>query len=374
MTMTVPSSESDSQKQQTVVATTTTTKGGAVNPPKFRRIYSNTFSTIVWGASASSIIAGSSSIKSNKPEGGDAPSLAGSITPRTTTQTQSSSSGSGRLFGFASRLSSAYSSSSSLDTFATRKGEVDSKYYGHHGEVVIKQVPTKGEASSDSATTASYLNRSERWKSDIDQKKKMAEHDDSESTGARHFLQMVHNEAEKRFTVDISGFPFWKNPKLDNSSEIDAPTTRRKSTLLVSFNRDADNGGDDEEDGGNGKISVQKNRKRTCCLGRCCAAIVLVLSITGGITTTALVLGDNLLYDKKSAYYSTTHQQDMLELAEQITIACGGDSGMSNCQNLCHDHMCCVEQEEEEYSCKNDVTRDCAVYAGCVALIDDSFS
>ena len=371
MTMTVPSSESVSQKQQTVVATTTTTRGAVtvtVNPPKFRRVYSNTFSTIVWGASASSIIAGSS-IK-GKPEDGDVPPSAGSITPRTTTQTQSSSSG---RFGFASRLSSAsaYSSSSSLDTFATRKGEVAPKYYGHHGEVVIKQVPTKGEASSDSATTTSYLNRSERQKSDIDQKK-MAEHDDSESTGARHFLQMVH-EAEKRFTVDISGFPFWKNPKLD-SSEIDAPT-RRKSALLVSFNRDADDGGD-EEDGGNRKISVQKNRKRTCCLGRCCAAIVLVLSIAGGITTTALVLGDNLLYDKKSAYYSTTHQQDMLELAEQIAIACGGDSGMSNCQNLCHDHMCCVEQDDvdNEYSCKSDVTRDCAVYAGCVALIDDSFS
>ena len=142
MTMTVPS-ESDSQKQQTVVVATTT-RGGAVtvNPPKFRRIYSNTFSTIVWGASASSIIAGSS-IKGNKPEDGDVPSSAGSIT-RTTTQ----SSSSGR-FGFASRLSSAYSSSSSLDTFATRKGGVVPNYYGHHGEVVVKQVPTKGEASSE---------------------------------------------------------------------------------------------------------------------------------------------------------------------------------------------------------------------------------
>ena len=358
MTMTVPS-ESDSQKQQTVVATTTTSTRGAVNPPKFRRIYSNTFSTIVWGASASSIIAGSS-IKGNKSEG-DAPSSAGSITPRTTTQ----SSSSGR-FGFASRSSSSYSSSSSLDTFATRKGGVVPKYYGHHGEVVVKQVPTKGEASSEV-----------HGKSDIDQKK-MAEqqqqdqHDDSESTGAKHFLQMVH-EAEKRFTVDRSGFPFWKNPKLD-SSEIDAP--RRKSALLVSFNRDADDDDDEEEGGGNGKISVQKNRKRTCCLGRCCVAIVLVLSIAGGIITTALVLGDNLLYDKKSAYYSTTHQQDMLELAEQIAMTCGGDSSLSNCQNLCQDHMCCVEQDDvdNEYSCKSDPTKECALYAGCVVLIDDSFS
>ena len=74
--------------------------------------------------------------------------------------------------------------------------------------------------------------------------------------------------------------------------------------------------------------------------------------------------------------------QELLELAEQITIACGESSllssnmvmqsGVATCQDLCHNHMCCVEQDEE-YSCKNDVTRDCAVFAGCVALIDDNF-
>ena len=46
---------------------------------------------------------------------------------------------------------------------------------------------------------------------------------------------------------------------------------------------------------------------------------------------------------------------------------------MSTCQTLCHHHICCVEQDDE-YSCKDDVEKDCAVYAGCVALIDDSFS
>eukprot|EP00984_Skeletonema_dohrnii_P028486 scaffold18493_cov135-Skeletonema_dohrnii-CCMP3373.AAC.3 len=81
--------------------------------------------------------------------------------------------------------------------------------------------------------------------------------------------------------------------------------------------------------------------------------------------------------------------QEMLELAEQITLACGESSllrsgsvssgggvdarsGISTCQELCHNHMCCVEQDDE-YSCKNDLTKDCAVYAGCVALIDDNF-
>ena len=63
--------------------------------------------------------------------------------------------------------------------------------------------------------------------------------------------------------------------------------------------------------------------------------------------------------------------QELLELAEQITIACResshsppqqqegssttdstvddakAKSGMATCQALCHNHMCCVEQEEE---------------------------
>ena len=87
--------------------------------------------------------------------------------------------------------------------------------------------------------------------------------------------------------------------------------------------------------------------------------------------------------------------QEMLELAEQITLACGESSllrsgsvsssssvgggggvdarsGISTCQALCHNHMCCVEQDDE-YSCKNDVTKDCGVYAGCMTLIDDNF-
>ncbi|KAK1733190.1 hypothetical protein QTG54_016167 [Skeletonema marinoi] len=69
--------------------------------------------------------------------------------------------------------------------------------------------------------------------------------------------------------------------------------------------------------------------------------------------------------------------QEMLELAEQITAVCGGESSRSStgtsssCQELCHNHMCCVEQNDE-YSCKDDVMKDCGVYAGCMVLIDDN--
>ena len=82
-------------------------------------------------------------------------------------------------------------------------------------------------------------------------------------------------------------------------------------------------------------------------------------------------------------------EQQMLELAEQITSTCGKSSpsplrrrissdstatagtGTPSCQKLCQNHMCCVILDEE-YSCKNDEKKSCAVYAGCEALIKDN--
>ena len=382
--MTIPSEYDDSQQQQQSTAATGRCSPTAVNP-NFSRKYSSTFSTIEWASAAS--------IKGNKPEG-DASS--GSIT-RATTQLSSGQ--------FASRSSSSRSSSSlslssrSLETFATPplRGEVTLKH--ENGDLVILQVPTKGEAAAKPKASASptsylklkeeFLNRSERLqqqagtadqgKSDIGRKKMVQHDDDSESTGSKHLLQIIQ-EAEKRVAAERFRFPFsfWNSKPTPDPSKLYAPRKQRKlPALLVSFNSGADDG--DEEDGGDGKTSVQKSMKRKCLVR--CQAIVLASSIAVGIKTAivlVLLLGDNLFHDdKRNAIkqfaYSSTHQQDMLELAEQITIACGGDSSMSNCQHLCREHMCCVEQEEE-YSCKNDETRDCAVYAGCVVLIDDSFA
>jgi len=430
--MTVPSqSESDIQQQPT--AATQLSIPCAVNP-NFRRQYSSTFSTIEWGSNAGSL-AGS---HKEKPE---RDASAGSITR--TTQSQSS-------WGqFVSRSPS----SSTLDTSATPpfRGEIALNY--GNGELVILQVPTKGEAAAKSKAKAapirtktkakiidtSYLKLKEEYrqtserpqrrstadssltqsleqgsargsfmsvelpapqnestnpttlpqqqlgtavhgKSDIEQY--MAEHDqddNSESAGSTHFLKIVQ-EAEKRSAANRFRFPLW-NSNLDPSELYEPRKQRKLRRLLVSFNSGNDNG--DEEEGGkeNRKTSVQKNMKE--CLARC-QVIVFVSSIVVGIAACivlVLALGDDSLLhgDKRneppsveqSPYYST-QQQDMLLLAEQITFACGGDSP-ANCQHLCHNHMCCVE-EEDEYSCASDAMKECAVYAGCVALIDDSFA
>lgn len=64
-------------------------------------------------------------------------------------------------------------------------------------------------------------------------------------------------------------------------------------------------------------------------------------------------------------------QQQLLELAERVIAACAEsqlDESMSECQRLCHGSMCCFE--DESYSCEDDETKNCGVYAGCDNLIE----
>ena len=64
-------------------------------------------------------------------------------------------------------------------------------------------------------------------------------------------------------------------------------------------------------------------------------------------------------------------EQERLEIAQRIVLACseqGLSEDMSACQKLCHSKLCCFENDE--YSCKDDESKECAVYAGCDALVD----
>jgi hypothetical protein len=146
--------------------------------------------------------------------------------------------------------------------------------------------------------------------------------------------------------------------------------------LVVSFNSGRGEKGD-------GRESVKDRMSLSSWFP---AVIILGLVVVGLATCIVFVVdigsmngrnepsnnGDQSLLEDFSA-----HQQDLLELAEQITAACQGSSNLrsisrSPCQSLCHDHLCCFENDEE-YSCKNDVTKGCGVYAGCMALIAESW-
>lgn len=128
---------------------------------------------------------------------------------------------------------------------------------------------------------------------------------------------------------------------------------------------------DDDDDEQNGVNGSSRN-----CL------VMTLLAIFVGAIVCFVMLPPNsraILISKTRMQQQQQQQgrgQEMLELAEQITAACGtsslitGSTSSSSCQELCHEHMCCVEQDEE-YSCTKDEAMDCAVYAGCEALVKD---
>ena len=99
--------------------------------------------------------------------------------------------------------------------------------------------------------------------------------------------------------------------------------------------------------------------------------------------TASLLSNDNNLNTDRGSINSirgnTNEQQLLLEMAERITIACSEEAleryGVyrSECRMLCHDNLCCFEEETRssggELSCANDESKACAVYAGCRALV-----
>ena len=65
---------------------------------------------------------------------------------------------------------------------------------------------------------------------------------------------------------------------------------------------------------------------------------------------------------------------ELLEIAERVITACSEDKlneDMKECQSLCHSRMCCFEESGSDYSCQLDTSKNCAVYAGCEALVED---
>mmetsp|Transcript_5348 Transcript_5348/g.7484 ORF Transcript_5348/g.7484 Transcript_5348/m.7484 type:complete len:191 (+) Transcript_5348:168-740(+) len=126
---------------------------------------------------------------------------------------------------------------------------------------------------------------------------------------------------------------------------------------------------------------TEGNKMSSCCL--VCKLTLLAIAVAAAVSLIAFPSNTATLYWKEAMsginnnsvvqqqllQQQQGREQEMLELAERINVACG-DLSTSSCLKLCSQHMCCVE-EDDEYSCKSDVTKDCPVYAGCVVLIDD---
>lgn len=108
---------------------------------------------------------------------------------------------------------------------------------------------------------------------------------------------------------------------------------------------------------------------------------VVVLSLIGMLALTSLAIGYTVVKYRLNRIVGGTgeivddgddesREQELLEMAEHVVLACSEetlDADMSECQELCHSRMCCFETGI--YSCEEEEGRDCAVYAGCEALV-----
>ncbi|KAL7496160.1 hypothetical protein ACHAWT_005590 [Skeletonema menzelii] len=94
------------------------------------------------------------------------------------------------------------------------------------------------------------------------------------------------------------------------------------------------------------------------------AAIIVAASLAIGFAVPTSVLssgGDSV----------EGNEQELFETAERVIVACSENAlneDMKACQKICKRNMCCFETGK--YSCKDDVKKMCAAYAGCEALVE----
>mmetsp|Transcript_6623 Transcript_6623/g.10835 ORF Transcript_6623/g.10835 Transcript_6623/m.10835 type:complete len:257 (-) Transcript_6623:30-800(-) len=101
---------------------------------------------------------------------------------------------------------------------------------------------------------------------------------------------------------------------------------------------------------------------------------VIIFSIVGIIVAASVAIGFAVIGGdpgKKPSVEEGIPDQVLLETAERVVTACSEnilDVDRSVCQQLCYSKLCCFQSGD--YSCEEDVSKDCAVYAGCEALVE----
>ena len=124
--------------------------------------------------------------------------------------------------------------------------------------------------------------------------------------------------------------------------------------------------------------SLEKGQKTNSNCRTRYRQVVVIVSLVGIILGSAVAIGYAIIgsgNNVQSSYLTTSNNagaQEELEIAERVISACGEtnlNKDKSECQTLCHGSMCCFENDDE-YGCQDDLSKDCAVYAGCEALIE----
>lgn len=135
--------------------------------------------------------------------------------------------------------------------------------------------------------------------------------------------------------------------------------------------------GEDSDSDVEGPEPGGKNNKDP--IGMSCRRMLVVVAsvgiIAGGAAgIAAIVARAEPGMSSSNTAAAASDQQRLLEIAEEVVSACGDynelDEDSSDCQRLCNGYMCCFEEEDHRDNCEDDPLKDCAVYAGCRALVE----
>ena len=172
----------------------------------------------------------------------------------------------------------------------------------------------------------------------------------------------------------------------ESKTKVDdeAPTSRYDPTAMsriVDITDLVDDGDDDDDDN---IIGNSSSMPRTMHIGTINATGNKSSSkkgLVGLIILTAIVCVVGFGYvnnQRSSSTVSSAYllvddedgQQEKLEMAERVITACGseGEGINKECQSLCKSKLCCFD--DGEYGCQGDDSKDCATYAGCIALVE----
>ena len=143
---------------------------------------------------------------------------------------------------------------------------------------------------------------------------------------------------------------------------------------------------DDSEDGvrapsadaydSNG-TGCQQKRKAGRVPPLCYRQMLIIVSLVGIIIAASAAIGYAILNSNggEKAYSAPesdgSGDQTLLETAERISVVCSEhrlNNDRRDCQEMCYTKLCCFE--EGDYSCVEDDREECAVYAGCEALVE----
>ena len=169
----------------------------------------------------------------------------------------------------------------------------------------------------------------------------------------------------------------------NNNASRHAPRTMNRSIADAVFDDLYDN---DSDDGAISDVELDKGKQQKQTKygpgGRgsslLCRQTIIIFSLVGIIVAASLAIGYAVINGDPSKLPHFTasddggpDQQQLLEIAERVVTACSENElneDRSECQQLCHSKLCCFESGE--YSCEEDESKDCAVYAGCEALVE----